>query len=85
MNNSLIKITDIFPNPTSNVVNVKFGTSSNNTKLYLIHSGGYIINEFDVSNLSEFSANTSLLSNGNYFFILVANGLYSESKSLIKQ
>lgn len=85
VNNSLIKITNVFPNPASNVVNLKFASSSNNSKLYLIHSGGYIINEFDVSNLTDFSVNTSLLSNGTYLFFLVSNGIYSESKSLIKQ
>ena len=85
VNNSLIKITNVFPNPTSNVVNLKFASSSNNSKLYLIHSGGYIINEYDVSNLTDFSVNTSLLSNGNYLFVLVSNGIYSESKSLMKQ
>ncbi len=85
VNDSLIKITNVFPNPTSNVVNLKFASSSNNSKLYLIHSGGYIINKFDVSNLTDFSVNTSLLSNGNYLFVLVSNGIYSESKPLIKQ
>ena len=85
VNNSLIKITNVFPNPTSNVVNLKFASSSNNSKLYLIHSGGYIINEYNVSNLTDFSVNTSLLSNGTYLFVLVSNGVYSESKSLLKQ
>jgi hypothetical protein len=85
VNNSLIKITKVFPNPASNVVNLKFASSSNNSKLYLIHSGGYIINEFDVSNLSDYIVNTALLSDGNYLFVLVSNGVYSESKSFIKQ
>ncbi len=85
VNNSLIKIINVFPNPTSDVVNLKFSSSSNNSKLYLIHSGGYIINEYDVSNLTDFSVNTSLLNNGKYLFILVSNGVYSESKTIIKQ
>jgi hypothetical protein len=85
VNNSLLKITNVFPNPASNVVKLKFASSSNNSQLFLIHSGGYIINEYDVSNLTDFSVNTSLLNNGNYLFVLVSNGVYSESKSLIKQ
>lgn len=85
VNNSLIKITNVFPNPTSNVVNLKFASSSNNSKLYLIHSRGYLINEFDVSNLVDFTVNISFLSKGNYLFVLVSNGVYSESKTLIKQ
>jgi hypothetical protein len=85
VNNSLINIINLFPNPTSDVVNLKFASSSNNSKLYLIHSGGYIINEYDVSNLIDYSVNASLLNNGKYLFILVSNGVYSESKTMIKQ
>lgn len=85
VNNSQIQITSIYPNPTLDIVHLKFASSLNNSKLYLVHSKGYVIKEYDVSNLSDFSCNTSLISKGEYFFILVSNGFYSESKPLIKQ
>lgn len=84
VNDSQIKITSIFPNPTADIVNLTFASSLNNSKLYLIHSKGYIVDEFNVSNLSEFSINVSSISNGIYFFVLISDGIYSESKTFKK-
>lgn len=85
VNNSQIQILGIYPNPTADVVNVKFATCLQNSKLFLINSKGYIIDDFDISDLTEFPFNTSSLISGTYELILVSDGYYSESKTLLKQ
>jgi hypothetical protein len=85
VNNSQIRILSIFPNPTVDFAQIKFASRIPNSKLYLINSQGYVINEFDISNMSEFTYNSSSLISGSYVFVIVTNGIYSESKTMIKQ
>lgn len=84
VNNSQIQILAIYPNPTADIANVKFASNLQNSKLFLINSAGYIIDDFDISNLTEFSFNTSSLISGSYMLIIVSNGFYSEYKTIIK-
>lgn len=85
VNNSQIRILSVFPNPTVDFAQIKFASRIPNSKLYLINSQGYVINEFDISNMSEFTYNSSSLISGSYVFVIVTNGIYSESKTMIKQ
>jgi hypothetical protein len=85
VNNSQIKILSVFPNPTIDVAHLRFASSLPNSMLYLISSEGYIICDFDISNMSEFTYYSSSLKSGSYMFIIVSDGFYSESKTMIKQ
>lgn len=84
MNNPKLKVLKVFPNPSSDKVTLLFDTSLDNTTLFLIHQQGYIINEFDVSNKKELDCDVSNLAQGQYQFVLVSKGYYSEMISFIK-
>jgi hypothetical protein len=84
VNNSQIQITHIFPNPSTDIVKLKFSTTSENSKLFLVHSKGYIVCDYDVFHLSEFTFNASFLSPGIYWFFLVSDGYYSKSRPFVK-
>ncbi len=82
--NSQIKIKSIYPNPADEYALVKFETSLKDSKLILINSNSIIMNEYNISNLTEFNCNLSSLKSGSYFFILVNDQYYSESMKFIK-
>ncbi len=83
MNNSQLQILNVYPNPTIGLTTVQIKSKLKDTKLYLINALGYIINEFDVSNLTEFSFNLEHYPVGTYQLVLVQGGFFSSLKSLI--
>ena len=83
MNNPKLKILKVFPNPSTDKVTIVLDSPLDHTVLYLVHQG-YIVNEFDVSNKKELDCDVSNLAQGQYQFVLVSKGYYSEMISFIK-
>jgi hypothetical protein len=59
---------NVYPNPSSGVINIDFGTTTNNATVIITNTIGSIINEIALnSNQSLYAINTNNFSTGIYF------------------
>lgn len=84
VNNSQCSILNVYPNPTFSSSTVKFESKNKKATLYIVNSGGFICQEIDVSNVDEYTIDTSKLKSGTYNLILVADNYYSEAYKMVK-
>ena len=75
----------LYPNPTTNVLNIKLGTSNNLPDNYTIYNMlGQVVRQKSVVTLNDLTVNTSSLSKGMYF-IKIATDSASMSLPFVKK
>ena len=75
----------LYPNPTTNVLNIKLGTSNNLPDNYTIYNMlGQVVRQKSVVTPNDLSVNTSSLSKGMYF-IKIATDNASMSLPFVKK
>lgn len=77
--NSLI----LFPNPTTDVLNIHFTNTVSNAKIFIYDTTGKIIYSNEIENTNTNQIDISTLSNGIYF-VKIVTGEKSETKKIIK-
>jgi hypothetical protein len=75
----------LYPNPTTNVLNIKLGTSNSLPDNYTIYNMlGQVVLQQSVAELNDLTVNTSSLSKGMYF-IKIATDNASMSTPFVKK
>ena len=78
-------VNTLYPNPTTNVLNIKLGTSNSLPDNYTIYNMlGQVVLQQSVSELNDLTVNTSSLSKGMYF-IKIATDNASMSLPFVKK
>ena len=83
--NTNSSLMNIYPNPTSNLVTVDFGSAILNSNLELFDNNGKAVKTFPISGSSKIECDLNGISDGIYYFVIQYNDIQLTKKLIIRQ